>query len=51
MGPYSFGAEPVEFALRVRRVPKRLWRDDDAFREDLFATPVEERLITVEPLL
>lgn len=39
--PYPFAEDPVAFALRRRLVPKRDWLDDDAFRADFDAAPVE----------
>jgi hypothetical protein len=39
--PYPFVEDATPLALRRRLVPKRSWPDDDAFRADLDATPVE----------
>jgi hypothetical protein len=39
--PYPFAADRTALTLRRRLVPKRAWRDDDAFRADLAATPFE----------
>jgi len=49
--PYPFGAEAAEFSLLRRLLPKRRWADDDAFRVDFFAAPLEETRIAVEPVL
>lgn len=39
--PYPFTESPAPLTLRRRLVPKRNWADDDAFRADFAATPVE----------
>jgi hypothetical protein len=39
--PYPFVEDPVALTLRRRLVPKRDWTDDDAFRADFAAAPVE----------
>lgn len=39
--PYPFAADTVALTLRRRLVRKRAWRDHDAFRADLAATPFE----------
>jgi hypothetical protein len=46
--PYPFVASPLELTLARRLVPKRAWPDDDAFRRDVEATPVETVRIVVE---
>jgi hypothetical protein len=39
--PYPFVEDTTALTLRRRLVPKRGWRDDDAFRADFDAAPVE----------
>jgi hypothetical protein len=39
--PYPFAQDPVPLTLRRRLVRKRDWPDDEAFRADLAATPLE----------
>lgn len=39
--PYPFVEDATPLTLRRRLVPKRAWPDDDAFRADLDAAPVE----------
>lgn len=39
--PYPFAEDQVALSMRRRLVPKREWRDDDAFRADLAAAPFE----------
>ena len=51
LDPYPFGVAPAEFTLLRRLVPKRTWPDEDAFRADFFAAPLESTRITVEPVL
>jgi hypothetical protein len=46
--PYPFVERPTALTLLRRLVPKRAWSDDDAFRADLAATPVETVRIFVE---
>lgn len=48
--PYPFDGLR-DFRLLRRLLPKHDWADDDAFREDFFATPVEPVRIAFEPLL
>jgi hypothetical protein len=49
--PYPFGESPVELTLLRRLVPKRDWADDDDFRADFWATPVEPLRIVAERLV
>jgi hypothetical protein len=49
--PYPFAEFPVELTLLRRLVPKRAWPDDDAFRGDFFAAPVEPVRIVAERLV
>lgn len=46
--PYPFAESPVELTLLRRLVPKNAWADDDAFRADLAAAPVEPVRILAE---
>jgi hypothetical protein len=46
--PYPFAESPLELTLLRRLVPKSDWPDDDAFRADFFATPVEPLAIVAE---
>jgi len=46
--PFPFRASPTELTLVRRLVPKRAWRDDDAFRADVAATPLETVTIRAE---
>lgn len=46
--PHPFAEDRVELSLRRRLVPKRDWPDDDAFRADFDAAPVEDVPIVVE---
>lgn len=39
--PYPFAEDRTALTMRRRLVPKREWRDHDAFRADLAATPFE----------
>jgi hypothetical protein len=46
--PFPFAANPTELTLARRLVPKRDWPDDDAFRRDLAAAPVQTLRISAE---
>jgi hypothetical protein len=46
--PFPFATEPAELALARRLVPKRAWEDDEGFRRDFDAAPVETVRIAVE---
>lgn len=46
--PYPFVEDSTPLTLRRRLVPKRDWPDDDAFRADLAAAPVETVRIFVQ---
>lgn len=46
--PYPFAEDGVALTLRRRLVRKREWRDHDAFRADLAATPFETARIFVQ---
>ncbi|HET6448791.1 MAG TPA: DUF3891 family protein [Conexibacter sp.] len=41
LDPYPFREDTTALTMRRRLVPKREWRDDEAFRTDLAATPYE----------
>lgn len=49
--PFPFAAAPAEFTLLRRVLPKNAWPDDDAFRADFFAVPLEPVRLVAEPLL
>jgi hypothetical protein len=46
--PFPFAAEPLALTMARRLLPKRDWADDDAFRADLAACPVETVRIFVQ---
>lgn len=46
--PYPFVEDTTPLTLKRRLVPKRDWADNDAFRTDLAATPVETVRIFVQ---
>ncbi len=46
--PYPFVESPLELSLERRLVPKRAWPDDDAFRRDVAAAPLETVRIVAE---
>lgn len=48
LDPFPLATDAVELTLARRLVPKRAWADDDAFRADLFAAPLEPVRIRVE---
>ncbi len=48
LDPFPFGSSPASFTLQRRLLPKRAWSDDDAFRAEFFATPVEPVTIVTE---
>jgi hypothetical protein len=49
MDPFPFADAPAEFTLLRRTIPKADWQDNEEFREQFFATPVEETKIVVSP--
>ena len=49
--PFPFAGAPAEFTLLRRLLPKRVWRDEDAFRADFFAAPLEDTRVVLEPLV
>lgn len=46
--PFPFAESPTALTLARRLVPKRTWEDDEAFRRDFDAAPVETVRILVE---
>lgn len=46
--PFPFVSDQASFTLLRRLVPKRAWPDENAFRGDFFATPVESVTIVAE---
>ncbi len=48
LDPFPFSSAPATFTLRRRLIPKRAWRDGDAFLDDFFAASVETVTITVD---
>jgi Protein of unknown function (DUF3891) len=48
LDPFPLAESPTELTLRRRLLPKRSWPSEDSFREDFFATPVEEVTISCE---
>ncbi len=48
LDPFPFAESPTELTLARRLVPKRAWADDDDFRRDFDAAPVETLQIRAE---
>jgi hypothetical protein len=45
--PFPFAVSPTQLHMTRRIVPKREWPDDDSFRVDFAAAPIERVEITV----
>jgi hypothetical protein len=49
LDPFPFAEGTAKFTLLRRTIPKKSWPDNETFREDFFATPVEKKQIEVSP--